>query len=116
MISSLIQTATTIATFSWKGQSFWENVELQVLTTRLIISAPVCEKRRIVFNNRWAIGARAEKSGAGGFDCYPTCAEAGGRCRGVFSVGGELLFGFGDARRGSAMGRGCWRYFYFDLK
>lgn len=66
MISSLIQTATTIATFSWKGQSFWENVELQVLTTRLIISAPVCDKRRIVFNNRWAIGARAEKSGAGG--------------------------------------------------
>lgn len=48
--------------FSWKGQSVSEDPKLQVLTTRLIISATVCEKRRIVFNNRWAIGLAPRKA------------------------------------------------------
>lgn len=45
-----------------KGQSFLESPELQVLTTRLIISSGICEKRRIVFNNRWAIGLAPRKA------------------------------------------------------
>lgn len=47
---------------NWRGKSFLESPELQVLTTRLIISASVCERGRILFNNRWTIGLAPRKA------------------------------------------------------
>lgn len=47
--------------FNWRGQSHLETSKLQVLTTRLIISAIVCEKRRIVLNKKWAMGLGPKK-------------------------------------------------------
>lgn len=48
--------------FNWKGQSLKESTELQILTTRLKVSAAVCEKRRIVFNKKWPIGLAPRKA------------------------------------------------------
>lgn len=47
---------------NWKGQPLLESTELQILTTRLMIAATVCEKRRIVLHKKWSIGLAPRKA------------------------------------------------------
>lgn len=54
---------------SWKGKTFKESTELQVLTTRLGIQSNICAKRRIVFNDSYPIGLAPRKTLPGDLIC-----------------------------------------------
>ena len=62
--------------FNWKGQPLLENTELQILKTRLMIAATVCEKCRIVFHKKWTIGLAPRKAVAGDLIVIPHGATA----------------------------------------